>query len=118
MKPVKTRNEYDYKQSVEEYLLAGGRITKCPAGRAVQVLEGSMVIDGETFSFIPAGTEAVPQMTKSTLEQYDRGMAQAIRPYHHLAWQDIARETAPSEARRQWERRLIDADEIDYVEQE
>lgn len=105
-----------HKQTVEEYLRDGGKITKCPSKRAAQVMEGALVIDGETFSVIPSGTEAVPQMNRVSLAQYDMGMQEAIQPYHHLAWRDIERESAPSVVRKQWDGRWAEPDEIDMVE--
>ena len=105
------------KQTVEEYLRDGGTITKCAPKRAGQVLEGALVIDGETFSVIPSGTEAVPQMNRVSLAQYDMGLSEAIQPYHHLAWRDIEREQAPREVRARWDGRWAEPDEIDYTEQ-
>lgn len=108
-------------ETVEEFLSRGGKITKCPAKRALQSLEGALVVDGETFSIIPGGTEAIPAMTRATVEQYDRGMSEAVRPYHHLAHHDIAREAAPRAVRRQWasrDGRAEDADWTDYAAQE
>lgn len=104
------------RETVEEYLRRGGSVTKCPSKRAVQSLEGAAVIDGVTFSIITGESEAVPQLNRVSLAQYDMGMTEAIRPYHHLAWRDIERESAPAEARAAMEHRPIDADEIDYTE--
>lgn len=107
-----------YRESIEEYLRRGGKITKCPPKSAQRMIEGSLVLDGETFSVIPAGAEAVPQMNRVSLAQYDKGLEEAIRPPHHLAWRDIERETAPTVVRKLWDGRSVDADEIDYVEQQ
>lgn len=105
------------KQTVEEYLHSGGTVTKCAPKRARQVLDGALVIDGETFSVIPSGTEAVPQLNRVSLAQYDMGLSEAIQPYHHLAWRDIEREQAPREVRARWDGRWAEPDEIDYTEQ-
>lgn len=105
------------KETIDEYLHRGGTITRCPSKSARQMIEGSLCVDGETFSVIPSGTEAVPQLNRVSLSQYDKGLSEAIQPYHHLAWRDIEREQAPREVRKQWEGRHADADEIDYTEQ-
>lgn len=103
------------RETVEEYLQRGGQVTKCPSKRAVQSLDGAAVIDGVTFSIITGSSEAVPQLNRVSLAQYDMGMQEAIQPYHHLAWRDIERESAPIAARHAMEYRVSDADEIDYT---
>lgn len=101
-----------HKQTVEEYLAAGNKITKCPPRRAVQTLDGSAVIDGYTISTITVGSEAIPQLNRVSVKHYDAGLAEAIQPQHHLAWRDIERESVPSAARFAMDYRVADADEV------
>jgi len=105
-----------HRETVAEFLARGGTITRCDAKRATQTLEGAAVIDGITISVITGGTEVIPQFARSTVEHYDKGMSEAIQPYHHLAWRDIERESAPAAARYAMEQVTHDADEIDYTE--
>lgn len=105
-----------HRETISEYLQRGGVITRCESKRASQTLEGAMVVDGTTISVITGGTELVPQFTRATVEHYDKGMSEAIQPYHHLAWRDIERESAPAEVRHAMEHVVHDADEIDYTE--
>lgn len=100
-----------HRETVREFLARGGTITRCAAKRATQTLEGAMVIDGMTISVITGGTEIIPQFTRATVDQYDRGLTEAIQPYHHLAWRDIERESVPSSARSAMETVMADADE-------
>jgi hypothetical protein len=101
-----------HKQTVEEYLASGKRITQCPPRRAIQSLDGAAVIDGYTISTITVGSEAIPQLNRVSVKHYDDGLAEAIQPLHHLAWQDIERESVPSSARFAMDYRPADADEI------
>jgi hypothetical protein len=100
-----------HRETMAEFLARGGKITRCDAKRATQTLDGAAVIDGMTISIITGGSEAIPQFTRATVEHYDKGMRDAIRPYHHLAWHDIERESMPSDARRSMEYVTHDADD-------
>lgn len=105
-----------HRETISEFLARGGKITRCVPKRATQTLEGATVIDGMTISVITGGAEAVPQFTRATVEHYDKGMKEAIQPYHHLAWRDIERESVSADVRHAMEYVSADADEIDYTE--
>jgi len=116
VRPVVKEEVQIHRETVSEFLARGGTITRCDPKRATQTLEGAMVVDGMTISVITGGAEIVPQFARSTVEHYDKGMAEAIQPYHHLAWRDIERESVSTEVRHAMEHVAPDADEIDYTE--
>lgn len=103
------------RETVEEFLARGGIVQRCPTKPAVSQLEGSVRVDGVTYTTIPGATEAIPQMSRSTLASYDKGLPEAIQPPQFVVWNEIARESMPGEIRQRLDCRLPDADEWDYT---
>lgn len=105
-----------HRETMDEFLARGGTIQRCPPRVAHSELEGTIRVDGATYTAIPGGTEAIPQMNRISVESYDRGVAEAIQPPQYLSWNDIARESVSGELRQRMDYRQADADELDYTE--